>query len=955
MLPRLFPVRPRLLLTASVTLFVMLGLSGGTRVSYAQNDPDPGSYGSYDPNAGAADASPDVNSSAYISSLRINDPDVQPQYRQGNCCVPWVDEDTPSSYIEEYVDDNGDYVPPRFQCFWNIGNDLSKPADQIAACKNFQYTEGPDEPNPGATWTLQGRHYDLTNHVLCNIRCGDLMNAVYCDPNGYQCLENKEDLPDENQDGEPDYENLRPYVDKASCESACRPPADVITSVGCSCNLEAHKNTCTVYAWQDLKTGVATTVYLKNLEVSLDWWDKDFPIGTLAGPDGEWPITGVVESEDRYADPNNPDDPYETYQSYNVDCSDGDYNNDGKHDEECDPDSNTTVIEFAQQGIPIEIPPDHWFAAEVAVEAIDDEQANPTSGEISALAVVQGVDPNNNNNYDSDDVNSLKDCRKLTVNPECFEEEAGSPDEGKTFLHHLYTLDLRDYANDENVDKLSVDFTIDSCLAAEKDWVEFVTPGCDLGQDDDGYPNISCSFPVGYSQDIPEEVSFWIAAQNDDFVDQTSATKRVCKVGEPIEVTAEIWTDPNAAQPDETLTVSEAKTSCKECDVCHLAVDRYGDPSKTECEKMSESCRWDENVYNKNTNTEGPGCVRREDVCDVFYGCCKWVAGEEEIDEDGLPYTPYEASYLYAGRKDGKFVSDIENADDSGNKDAFDEAAACVEPDPVQCNDDSDCDEENYEECGDDGYCFDTNIISVQQDTEDFSDEKYEYWKSICELESTTDPRDEYKPRPEATEDHGYDYFCSNFFDENEYANSKDEVFGYDYLNPQNLENLEIYDEKNPDHDLKEGSIFFSDSYSPVAHEDSDEFVTWIDEYNAEYTALGYTIELDPDEEYYDKLDGPRICEESKTLVTCCAPDGCLVLSDTACGSGMQEPVGPETMAGCLFDQELDPNPCAPPLGYVSPFPVQNAPSAVSPGNNPPLAPGLGNGTGFPGAPPQNN
>ena len=161
------------------------------------------------------------------------------------------------------------------------------------------------------------------------------------------------------------------------------------------------------------------------------------------------------------------------------------------------------------------------------------------------------------------------------------------------------------------------------------------------------------------------------------------------------------------------------------------------------------------------------------------------------------------------------------------------------------------------------------------------------------------------------------------------------------FLTPGPLADLDIYDPTiHPNQSLKSGAIFFSDAYSPVEHyDDANDFAAAIAGYNS-----NNGLNLDPQEEYTTKLDGPNTCEEAKTKLTCCAVDACVVLDQDECLGQSELPVGTLSMKTCQLQHDQINKPCDPPETWVDTLsgkqdvtgPIITAPEGAMPG----LAPG---------------
>lgn len=983
LLPRL-PLRPRFT-SASLALVLVFSLFAVVRLTYAQDynfqglpseqgDPAPdsgrsGGDGSNTTNPGSTDTAytplsipirhnlfperPNPDNPGY--PLPADEGYIAPEERTGNCCVLPKDEG-PSSYIPAVLDEDSgeELVPARVECFYNVGAEVEKSSDKIKACKNFTYIIGPNSPNAGIPVVRQGDHFDEKSHVLCNVRCGDLMNTGLCDTNTYQCVESREALNTLYDELELEYltekefqDQVKTYVDMAACDASCKPPVDVKVSVGCSCDMESSLNRCVISAWQDDANGAAPVdIELRSLTVELDWWQEGYTKGTLNGADGEWPM-GYIMNEDEYLMDPDDSDSYVEFRAETV---------------VADTDENTTTIEFVPRYGTMTIPAGYWFETEVSVEAIEDPQVSTTEGRIKAHATPErGGDPNLANNQTYDEISTLGDCRKLSVKAECTLTDGNDPDyPNQSFLYHTYTVDTHTYSEDENVEQLYVQFIMDSCLETEEESVK-LPAGCEIGTDGDGYPSIDCAFPAYddygdlIDESIPDVVSFWVIARPDDYYVEDE--DRTCAVGEPVTVTAHIWTTEDD-EPDESVTVDDAKIACGRCDVCHTAVDFQGNPSESAC--SSEYCRWG---FAKSGQTGQPvrACVRNEDVCPVYYGACVFEPDPESDDpEDVYQY------YYYAGRtEDGTFVSDIAENDDGENQSYFEEEVKpfvepkrcnaddknysescdfadgeicqngiCIYP----CDTDSECnygDEEDWE-CRK-GRCVDTNISWTQKEYSDFyqdpTDENYDYlqdWKLRCEWGDLEDPDDTRPPKPPSDDDNwDWDLFCDNTYHSADYVQTSYKDDSYTYLTPANYNNLPIYDEQDPNQGVDFGAIFFEGSYSPVelpaGYDDESiamfaEAVTAFNDDNfPDYTPTDEEFSAQV-EEYLTLSPGPSTCEDAKRKGTCClarpirSPKqaGCLLVDKDQC-PGNFLPAGEDTMETCLLNQELNPNPCAPP------------------------------------------
>lgn len=535
---------------------------------------------------------------------RHNDPSLpgylEPGERLGNCCLMYIDEDHPGSYIS-----GGGIVPDRVECASGVGVGLFTPADQIQACKDFS----PDYVDDYTPYTY-GIHYNFTSWEECNIQCGDELDVGYCDTENYVCI-----APENIDPITQDYNKLRIYKDMATCNERCVMPEEVEVSLGCACDKDTATNTCTVTAWEDkysLDPADYNAITIQNVFVQMRW-NKAF---------GDTPNPGMSPEDGLVYDENGADTLLVPAQP-NADGVD-----------------NAEYTSITYPG-PIEIPAGGMFRATFTVPAVEDDSVINVSDEATITASVPPTvsETDITNNVATAEVAPLGSCGSFAVNAECRENEPGVPR-----LTNTYTLALPAAGG---ASRIEATFTLDPNLCLDEQNVTIYDLNCT--QPDSVNREFTCTWEADTAtypgSGFPPSLSFDALVHPDYGTDANPDDE--CAPESVIDVTASVTVGSGSPQEYSVPLSDMYKKPCGLCDICgSVLASNYesSEDAQAACEGLkpvgaSESyCSWGFDFRTKSINCHAN---EENDVCPIGYACCV----ESGDDEDAPAYT-----YLYGFR-----------------------------------------------------------------------------------------------------------------------------------------------------------------------------------------------------------------------------------------------------------------------------------------------------------------
>lgn len=733
---------------------------------------------------------------------------------RGNCCLPYVSPQQPGSYNPD---------TRQIECFPNVGlpgsfdprtgNQIVTPQDQITACTNFALQAGYDT----------ALHYNYQNVNSCDFQCGRDMRLLYCDlsDEAPTCRQDLSEGADMSQ------VIAFPVDQFADCQAACHPPADVQVSVGCTCgttgpqgNASAAWNLCTVYVNQNAPNQVFHDFTVQSIRASGDW--------------GQAPSQRMSPIQARVVRPDG------TFQNYTW--------------SDISPAGNAIDFEVPN----VSIPAGGRFSGTFFVPAGNPAAAS-IAGQFRGMAETAG-DPNDLNNSSYADLSTMQSCRDFTGRSQCLVADAASAT--SPFLYNGYTLNLTQFAGDPI--RLNVLASPPECFEADSDDDIVNLPyGCSVVGDEWG------AGPQGEEQIRLMECNLTVdaAAPVIDFM-LFPRQSNACPTFTALTVTASIET--GAATQPTTLSVTQAKKPCGQCEVCEYAKTR------NECttqDPFEGFCKW--------LGDDQSGiCVGDDEngICPSFYGCCQLVSDTgEDSGTTGGAYWEYIAGTRV---EEDFFLPDEESyllAQQCYQDTVIDDWRQNWPFSPVMLSDDGDA------------------MDWLGDGTGRKSPDVY-YWKRICEEvgpeKQSGSPSSAKKIIQRTTTREPWVYFCSDTFDEATYGLARNQGAAITVISPPDCKVFTNQD------DLATGTVYYPEPYTPVAAAIGATVAEITPLVNA-YVDANPSVFLDPAQEA-NKYSCPSTCEIStRNRVTCGRPDECEVTTIGACRGGMTFPVGEASLALC--------------------------------------------------------